>query len=162
MCIIFKDRCWVVYITFVGMVKFKFPAHFPVDHLAHLVMSSFVLLLLLLAVVVVGVAVNNHSMWVFHNSLSCRCFIGGWVSDLPKSFLFSRRPHLFCEPFSLEFVFFFYGYPFPTAFFSNPFKIVPHAPTTFNITFFFFYRLQARSNRLSHFALSFIIYVNRG
>ena len=35
----------VVRIPFVDMVKFKFLAHFPVDHLAHLVMSSLVLLL---------------------------------------------------------------------------------------------------------------------
>ena len=35
MCVIFKDRCWVVHIPFVGMVKFKFLAHFPVDHLAN-------------------------------------------------------------------------------------------------------------------------------
>ena len=43
MCVIFKDRCWVVHIPFVGMVKFKFLAHFPVDHLAHPVVSSLVL-----------------------------------------------------------------------------------------------------------------------
>ena len=30
MCVIFKNRCWVVYIPFVAMVKFKFLAHFPV------------------------------------------------------------------------------------------------------------------------------------
>ena len=35
MRVIFQDRCWVVHIPFVGMVKFKFLAHFPVDHLAH-------------------------------------------------------------------------------------------------------------------------------
>ena len=45
MCVIFYDRCWVVYIPFVGMAKFKFLAHFPVDHLAHPVVSSLVLLL---------------------------------------------------------------------------------------------------------------------
>ena len=43
--IIFLDRCWVVHIPFVGMVKFKFLAHFPVDHLAHPVVSSLVPLL---------------------------------------------------------------------------------------------------------------------
>ena len=37
--------CWVVNITLVGMVKFKCLAHFPVDHLAHPAVSSFVLLL---------------------------------------------------------------------------------------------------------------------
>ena len=44
-CIILQDRFWVVHISFVGMVKFKFLAHFPVDQLAHPVMSSLVLLL---------------------------------------------------------------------------------------------------------------------
>ena len=34
-----------MHIPFVGMVKFKFLAHFPVDHLAHPVVSSLVLLL---------------------------------------------------------------------------------------------------------------------
>ena len=43
--IIFSVRCWVVLIPFVGMVKFKFLAYFPVDPLAHPGMSSFVLLL---------------------------------------------------------------------------------------------------------------------
>ena len=37
MRVIFKDRCWVVHIPFVCMVKFKFLAHFLVDHLAHIV-----------------------------------------------------------------------------------------------------------------------------
>ena len=45
MCVIFYDRCWVVPITFVGVVKFKFLAHFPVDHLADPVMSRLILLL---------------------------------------------------------------------------------------------------------------------
>ena len=44
-CVIFYDRCWVVHIPFVGMVKFKYLAHFPVDHLAHTVVSSLILLL---------------------------------------------------------------------------------------------------------------------
>ena len=34
-----------MYTPFVGMVKFKFLEHFPVDHLANPVVSSFVLLL---------------------------------------------------------------------------------------------------------------------
>ena len=42
--VIFKDRCWVVHIPFVGMVRFQFLAHFPVDHLGHPVVASFVLL----------------------------------------------------------------------------------------------------------------------
>ena len=45
MRVIFKDRCGLVHILFVGMVKFKFLANFPVDHLAHPVVSSLVLLL---------------------------------------------------------------------------------------------------------------------
>ena len=43
-CVIFSDRCWFVHMPFVGMVKFKFLAHFPVDNLAHPVVSSLVLL----------------------------------------------------------------------------------------------------------------------
>ena len=42
MCVIFKDRCWVVQIPFVDIVKFKFLA---LDHLAHPVVFSLVLLL---------------------------------------------------------------------------------------------------------------------
>ena len=42
---IFLDRCWVVHIPFVRKVKLKFLAHFPVDHLAHPIVSSLVLLL---------------------------------------------------------------------------------------------------------------------
>ena len=45
MSVIFKGRCWVVHIPFVGMVKFKCPAHFSVDHIAHTVEPSLVLLL---------------------------------------------------------------------------------------------------------------------
>ena len=45
MCVILHDRCWVVYIPFVRMVKFKFPAHLLVDHLAHPVVSGLILLL---------------------------------------------------------------------------------------------------------------------
>ena len=44
MCVILQDTCGVVHIPFVGMVKFKFLAHFPVDHLAHPVASSLILL----------------------------------------------------------------------------------------------------------------------
>ena len=43
--VIFLNKCWVMDIPFVGMVKFKFLAHFPVYHLAHPVVSSLVLLL---------------------------------------------------------------------------------------------------------------------
>ena len=47
MCVI--DRCRVVHIPFVRMVKFKFLAHLPVDHLAHLVVPCLILLLYLYA-----------------------------------------------------------------------------------------------------------------
>ena len=45
MRVIFLDRCWVVHIPFVDMVKFEFLAHLPVDHVAHPVVSSLILLL---------------------------------------------------------------------------------------------------------------------
>ena len=41
-----RNRYWVVHIPFVRMVKFKFLAHFPVDHLAHPVVSHLILLLI--------------------------------------------------------------------------------------------------------------------
>ena len=44
-CVIFYDRFWVVHISFVRMVKFKFLAHLPVDYLVHPVVSSLILLL---------------------------------------------------------------------------------------------------------------------
>ena len=62
MCVIFKDRFWVVHIPFVGMVKFKFLAHFPVDHLVHpscLAFYSFCASLLHLVI-----------MWLMVSSLS--------------------------------------------------------------------------------------------
>ena len=34
-CLILQERCWVVHIPLVRIVKLKFPAQFPVDHLAH-------------------------------------------------------------------------------------------------------------------------------
>ena len=45
MCVILLDRCWVVHIPFVNMVKSKFLSHLPVDHLAHQVVSSLIFLL---------------------------------------------------------------------------------------------------------------------
>ena len=44
-CVILQARCWVVHISFVRMVKFKFLSYFPVDHLAHPVVSTLILLL---------------------------------------------------------------------------------------------------------------------
>ena len=42
MCVILHERCWVVYKSFVRMVKFKFIAHLPVYHLAKPVVSSLI------------------------------------------------------------------------------------------------------------------------
>ena len=44
--VILLDRFWVVHIPFVRMVKFKFLAQFPVDHLAHPVVPSIILFLI--------------------------------------------------------------------------------------------------------------------
>ena len=44
LCLIFQDRCCVVHIPFVRMVKFNFLAQFPVDHLAYPVVSSLILI----------------------------------------------------------------------------------------------------------------------
>ena len=43
MYVILQDRCWVVQIPFVRMVKFQFLAQFPVDHLTHPVLFSLIL-----------------------------------------------------------------------------------------------------------------------
>ena len=43
-CLILRDRYWVVHKAFIRMVKFKFLAHLPVDHLTHPVESSLILL----------------------------------------------------------------------------------------------------------------------
>ena len=45
MCFILQDRFWVVHIPLVHMVKFQFLAQFPVDYLAHSIMSSLILFL---------------------------------------------------------------------------------------------------------------------
>ena len=44
-CLVLHDRCWVVHIPFVRMVKFKLLAQFPVDHLAQPVVYSLILFL---------------------------------------------------------------------------------------------------------------------
>ena len=36
MCVIFLDKCLVMHLPFVSMIKFKFLAHFPGDPLANL------------------------------------------------------------------------------------------------------------------------------
>ena len=41
--LILQDRCWVVHKPFVRMVKFQFLTQFPMDHLAHPVVSSLIL-----------------------------------------------------------------------------------------------------------------------
>ena len=43
--LILQDRCWVVHIRLVHMVKFQFLAQFPVNHLAHPVVSSLIFFL---------------------------------------------------------------------------------------------------------------------
>ena len=43
--VIFYEKCWVLHIPFAGMVKYKFLEHFPLDHLAHPIVSSLVILL---------------------------------------------------------------------------------------------------------------------
>ena len=40
MCLILQDRCWIVYVQFVHMIKFKFLAQFPVDHFAHIIITT--------------------------------------------------------------------------------------------------------------------------
>ena len=39
LCVILQDWCWVVHIQLVRMIKLKFLAQFPVDHITHSVVS---------------------------------------------------------------------------------------------------------------------------
>ena len=83
-----RSLCWVVHIPFVGMVKFKFLAHFPVDHLAYPVMFSLVLLLCQLLLLLL--LLLFHSLWVLQIGVSW------WrlsVFCVTASFL--RSPELF-------------------------------------------------------------------
>ena len=43
--LILQERCWVVHIPFIHMVKFKFLAQFPLNHLSYPVVSSLILFL---------------------------------------------------------------------------------------------------------------------
>ena len=45
MCLVHQDKGWSMLITFVRMVKFKFLAHLPMDHLAHPVEFSLIFIL---------------------------------------------------------------------------------------------------------------------
>ena len=51
MCVIFSDRCWVVDIPFVGVVKFKFLAHFPVDHLADITIIINIIIIIIIIII---------------------------------------------------------------------------------------------------------------
>ena len=44
-CLIFQDGFWIVHIQFIRVIKFKFLAQFPVDYLAHPVVSNLILFL---------------------------------------------------------------------------------------------------------------------
>ena len=48
MCVIFKDRCQVGHKSFVRVVKFKFLAHLPVDHLAHPVVNIIIITIIII------------------------------------------------------------------------------------------------------------------
>ena len=66
-----------MHIPFVGMVKFKFLAHFPADHLAHPVMSSLVLLLCQFA------AFAYYGIDGFISVIVCTCyFVASYLSSL--------------------------------------------------------------------------------
>ncbi len=54
MGVIFWDICWVVHKPFVGMVKFKFPAHFPVDQL----------------IIIIIIIIITHSLELFTAALA--------------------------------------------------------------------------------------------
>ena len=77
MCVIFLDGGWVVHIPFVRMVKFKFLAHFPVDHLAHPIMSSLIFLVLICCIQLL-------CDWWFH---LCHCI--AYICYFVESYLLS-------------------------------------------------------------------------
>ena len=45
MCVIAQNKCWVEHLPFLRMVKFHFLSQFSVDHIAHQVVSSLLLIL---------------------------------------------------------------------------------------------------------------------
>ena len=76
--LIFQNRFWAVHIPVVRMVKFNFLAQFPVDHLAHPVVPSFILflcLLLLLLLVVVTAVFHIYFYYLLYISFLFMIFI---------------------------------------------------------------------------------------
>ena len=60
-CIIFQDSCWVGHIPFICMLKFKFFAPFPVDYLAHPVVSSLILLCCIIVILLSSYSFSSSS-----------------------------------------------------------------------------------------------------
>ena len=84
MLFIFQNKFWVVHIPFVRMVKFQFFTQFPVDDLAHQVVSSLILfLLLIMCLMVSSLSPHNlHLLFCFVLSILAlydwplwRCFV---------------------------------------------------------------------------------------
>ena len=48
-CAFLQDRCWVVHLPFIRLVKFEFLLHLPVDQLSHPVVSIIIIIALLFA-----------------------------------------------------------------------------------------------------------------
>ena len=67
MCVIFKDRWEAVDMPFVGVVKFTFLAHFPVDFIAVPVVSSLIFsLLIMLLSLIKGLMILSLSLHSQH------------------------------------------------------------------------------------------------
>ena len=62
MCAIFSERCWVVRIPFVHMVKFKFLAHHPVGHII-------IIIIIIIAVIVIIIPIISIIKLIVLNNI---------------------------------------------------------------------------------------------
>ena len=77
LCLVLQDEIWFVYISFVSMVKLKFFAQFPMDHLPYLVLYTFCASLLFL--LIMWLIVSSLSLHTLH-LLPCHVFsIFAWT-----------------------------------------------------------------------------------
>ena len=110
MCFIFQDSYWVVHVTFVRMVKFRFLAQLPVNHHAHPVVSLSVLICCIRLLYDWSFRLYHHNLhllfcwvlfilvliWLVLMALFCTAIRGNSVSLLRFLFL-SRVQVLSCE-----------------------------------------------------------------
>ena len=139
MRVLFWDRCWVVHISFVCMVKFKFLRHFPVD--------------------IIIIIIIIYSSEFFKSALA-----DGFSLELSdsKSPQVSRTRRRILAVLSNAVIWIVSTRPLTSKSsrpFNNPLVIVPKAPITIGtiVTFMFhsFFNSLAKSRYLSFFSHSF-------